>query len=501
MRKNKAILSIIVVLIILLVSGCAKEEASEESSIVIGIAQDIEDSLDPHLMDSAGTREVLFNIFEGLVKPNSAGDLVPAVASEAGSNDDGTVYTFTLRDGIKFHNDKEVTVDDVVASIERCADPKDGGPLVQAFSNIESVKAEDEKTVVITLKDPDTDFLANMSVAILPADYISGATAEILGTGPYKFISRSPQENIILEAFDGYWGEKAHIKNVELKIIGDADTIVMNLESGNIDMFPRLTTAQAEQLSDKFEILEGTMNLVQAVYLNNAHKPLDDVRVRKALCYAADAQEIMDFTSDGKGQEIGSSMFPSFSKYFMPELNEVYNRDIDKARELLSEAGYPDGFKLKITIPSNYKPHVQTGEVIKEQFKAINVDVELELIEWNAWLSDVYTDRNFESTIIGVDASTLSARALLARFESTADNNFINFNSPAYDKAYANAVKSTDDAEQTKYYKECQSILTEEAANVYIQDMAELIALNKKYTGYEFYPLYAQDISKIRLAE
>lgn len=92
-------------------------------------------------------------------------------------------------------------------------------------------------------------------------------------------------------------------------------------------------------------------------------------------------------------------------------------------------------------------------------------------------------------------------RALLARFESTADNNFINFNSPAYDKAYANAVKSTDDAEQTKYYKECQSILTEEAANVYIQDMAELIALNKKYTGYEFYPLYAQDISKIRLAE
>ncbi len=481
--------------------GCGNKKQADESTITIGIAQDIEDSLDPHLMVAAGTREVLFNIYEGLVKPNSDGDLIPAIASEVASDEDGTVYTFTLREGVTFHNGKEVTVEDVVASIMRCADTKDGEPLVSAFSNIDSVTASDNKTVVITLKEADTDFMSSMTTAILPADYIAGTSTELVGTGPYKFVSRSPQENIIVERYDGYWGEAAHIANVEFKVIADADTIVMNLESGAIDMFPRVTTAQAAQLSDNFNILEGTMNLVQAMYLNNAVEPLNDVRVRQALCYAIDPQEIMDFMADGKGSEIGSSMFPSFGKYFMPELNDVYNQDIEKAKELLTEAGYPDGFTIKLTIPSNYGPHVQTGEVLKEQLKKIGVTVNLDLVEWNTWLSDVYSGRQYEATVIGVDASTLSARALLSRFVSDAGNNFINFNSAAYDEAYANAVKSTDDAEQTKYYKECETILANEAANVYIQDMAELIALNKKYTGYEFYPLYAQDVSKLRLAE
>ena len=481
--------------------GCGSDKAAEESTITVGIAQDIEDSLDPHHAAAAGTREVLFNIFEGLVKPNSNGELIPAIASEYSVDEEGKVYTFTLRDGVTFHNGEAVTVEDVKASIERNAGIGDGEALVAAFSNIESVDTPDDKTVVITLATPDTDFISNMTVAILPADHLDETATDPIGTGPYKYVSRSPQENIILEAYDGYWGEKAFIKNVEFKVIADPDTIVMNLESGAIDMFPRVTSVQAGQLSDKFNVLEGTMNLVQAVYLNNDVEPLNDVRVRQALCYAVDKQEIMDFMADGKGTAIGSSMFPAFGKYYMEELNDVYTTDLDKAKELLEEAGYPNGFDLKITIPSNYEQHVQTGEVIKEQFAKIGVNVELELVEWNTWLSDVYSGRQYEATVVGVDASTLSARALLARFVSDAGNNFINFKSEAYDEAYNKALASIDDAEQTKYYKECETILTNEAANVYIQDMSELIALNKAFTGYEFYPLYAQDISKIRPAD
>lgn len=481
--------------------GCGSDKAAEESTITVGIAQDIEDSLDPHHAAAAGTREVLFNIFEGLVKPNSNGELIPAIASEYSVDEEGKVYTFTLRDGVTFHNGEAVTVEDVKASIERNAGIGDGEALVAAFSNIESIATPDDKTVVITLATPDTDFISNMTVAILPAGHMDETATDPIGTGPYKYVSRSPQENIILEAYDGYWGEKAYIKNVEFKVIADPDTIVMNLESGAIDMFPRVTSVQASQLSDKFNVLEGTMNLVQAVYLNNDVEPLNDVRVRQALCYAVDKQEIMDFMADGKGTAIGSSMFPSFGKYYMEELNDVYSTDVDKAKELLAEAGYPDGFDLKITIPSNYEQHVQTGEVVKEQFAKIGVNVEIELVEWNTWLSDVYSGRQYEATIVGVDASTLSARALLARFVSDAGNNFVNFKSEAYDEAYSKALASTDDAEQTRYYKECETILANEAANVYIQDMSELIALNKKFTGYEFYPLYAQDISKIRPAE
>lgn len=502
MKRFKKILVLMLVFVMAAAfCACGSNKSGGDSTITVGIAQDIEDSLDPHLATAAGTREVLFNIYEGLVKPNSNGDLIPAVASDYSIDEEGKVYTFTLRDGITFHNGEKVTVEDVKASVERCADTSNGDPLVAAFSNIESVIVVDDKTVSITLAQADTGFLPNLTIAIIPAADIAAGSTTPSGTGPYAFVSRSPQENVVLAKYDKYWGEGAEIANVIFKVIADPNTIVMNLESGAIDMFPRVTADQATQLSDNFAVLEGTMNLVQAVYLNNAIEPLNDIKVRQALCYAVNPQEVMDFVSNGKGTEIGSSMFPSFGKYFMPELNDVYNQDVDKAKALLAEAGYADGFDLKITVPSNYEQHVQTAEVVKEELKAIGVNVNIDLVEWNTWLNDVYIGRQFEATVIGVDASVLSADALLSRFQSEAGNNFVNFNSADYDAAYAKAVSSTDDSQKTEAYKECEKILANEAANIYIQDLPDFTALNKKFTGYEYYPLYAQDISKIKIAK
>lgn len=479
--------------------GCTGDKEGESSSqITIGIPQDLEDSLDPHKAVAAGTKEVLFNLFEGLVKPTSDGDLIPAVASAYEESEGGKVYTFTLRDGVKFHDGSPVTAEDVKFSLDKCADTSNGGPLVPAFSNIESVTITDDHTVVVTLKEADTEFLAYMTTAIIPASNENPDTNPI-GTGPYKYVSRSPQENFVVERFDDYWGEKANIEHVTFKICANADSIVMNLEGGSIDMFARVTATQAAELSDKFNVLEGTMNLVQALYLNNAVEPFDDVRVRQALCYAVNPQEIMDIISDGKGTELGSSMFPAFGKYYMEELNDTYQQNFDKAKELLAEAGYPDGFSFTITVPSNYQPHIDTAQVLVEQFANIGVTANIQLVEWDSWLSDVYTDRNFESTVVGVDASSLTGAALLQRFTSTASNNFINYNNADYDAAFAKALASTDDAEKTKYYKECETILATDAANVYIQDLPEFVALNKNYTGYEFYPLYVQDIAKLKL--
>ena len=479
-------------------AGGKAGSADADSLITIGIPQDLDDSLDPHIAEGAGTREVLFNVFEGLVKPNSNGDLIPAVASDYSINEDGTVYTFTLREGVKFHNGKTVTVQDVKASLDKCAGTESGEPLVAAFSVVKEVNTPDDKTIEVVLNEPDTDFLPNMTAAILPADHLD-ASVELIGTGPYKYVSRSPQENIVLERFDDYWGEKAKIKNVVLKIVADADTIVMNLEGGSIDLMARLSTTQASQLSDKFDIYEGTMNLVQAVYLNNAVEPFNDPKVRQALCYAVDIQQIMDFVSDGKGTETGSSMFPAFGKYYMKELNDIYNTDTAKAKQLLAEAGYPDGFTFTISVPSNYQQHVDTAQVIKEQLKEIGVTANINLIEWDSWLNDVYIGRNFEATVIGVDASTLTASAMLGRFVSDSGKNFINYNNPEYDAAYAVAFTSTDDDVRTQKYKECERILAEDAANVYIQDLPNLVALNNKFGGYEFYPLYVMDFSKLYL--
>ena len=468
------------------------------SKLIVGIPQDI-DGLDPHNSTGAGIREVFYNIFEGLVKADENGNLNPAVASEYTISDDSTVYTFTLRDGIKFHDGSLVTVEDIKYSLERNMGVDGSEPLIRAYSKIDSVNIIDDSHVEVVLKEADSDFLTQLTVAIIPASNEHPETTPI-GTGPYKYVSNSPQENFIVTRFDEYWGQPAYIKDVVFKIESNMDAIVMDLKGGSIDMMARVTSQQAAQLSEQFNVYEGTMNLVQALYLNNDVKPFDDVKVRQALCYAVNPQEIMDFVSDGAGTEVGSAMFPAFTKYFMPELNDTYNTDVEKAKALLAEAGYPDGFEFTITVPSNYGQHVDTAQVISEQLKEIGVTANIQEIEWNSWVSDVYSDRKYEATVVGIDASTLSASALLSRYVSDAGKNFVNFKSDAFDAAYANAQASNDDAEKTKYYKECETILSQEAASVYIQDLPEFVVLNKKFTGYTFYPLYVQDIAKIKPA-
>ena len=505
MSKVKGILALCALMTMsIALIGCSGDKAKDSSEIVVGIPQDLEDSLDPHKALAAGTKEILFNVYEGLLKPDSQGNNIPAVAESYTVSEDLMTYTFKLRDGIKFHNGKNVTADDVKYSIDKFAGISDGSePLVSAFSVIEEVNIIDDKTVDVVLNTPDTDlptYLAMVSAAIIPKDNENPDTVAI-GTGPYKYVSRSPQENVICEAFDDYWGEKANIKNVTFKVEANADSIVMDLLGGSIDFYARLTIDQVKQLNDEFSVYEGTMNLVQALYLNNNVKPFDDVRVRQALSYATDVDEILDITAEGKGTKIGSSMFPAFGKYYDESLSELYPTDIEKAKELLKEAGYENGFNMTITVPSNYQPHIDVAQVLAEQYKKIGVNAEIQLVEWNSWLSDVYTGRNFESTVIGVDASYLAASALLSRFESTAANNFINFKSDVYDKAYNKTLTTADDDERTALYLECEKILADEAANVYIQDLPEYVVLNKKFTGYEFYPLYVQDIAKLKLAE
>lgn len=511
-RAAQTILALTVAAAIAL-GGCAGDKKAEPSttdnklsgkpveggSMKVGISQDL-DSLDPHKAVAAGTKEVLFNIYEGLVKPDKDGNLVEAVASSYEISDDAKIYTFTLRDGVKFHNGKDVTAEDVKYSIDRCADTSNGDPLVSAYSIIDSVNVLNDKTVEIRLKEPDTEFLAYMTTAIIPKDYDALDTAPV-GTGPFKFVSRTPQEKIILEKNQDYWGEKAHLDKVEFKIVADADMLVTNLKGGSIDMAMRLTSGQAAELKQGFHIEEGTMNLVQALYLNNEVKPLDDEKVRRALSYAISPDEIMDIVSDGKGVRVGTSMYPGLKKYYDDEYANYYGQDYDKAKKLLREAGYPDGFDLEITVSSADQPHVDTAQVIAEELKNIGVNVKIKPVEWESWLEEVYAKHNYQSTVVGVDAANLSARAMLERFTTGNSGNFINFSDAEYDKIFKEAISATDETAQIGLYKQLEEILTHKAANVYIQDLANLVAVSNKYDGYVFYPLYVQDMSTIYRVE
>ena len=470
------------------------EARAAAGELNVGIAQDLDSSLDPHKTVKAGTREVMFNVFEGLLKPDASGNLNPAVAESYTVSDDHLLYTFKLRSGVKFHNGQDVTPEDVIWSYQRCAEP-DSADIIQvaAFAGVE-MYAEGDDTVCFQLQEPSNEFTSYLTTAILPKDYTEQDTQPV-GTGPFKFVSRTAQESVVLERFDDYWGEKPELTKVTYKIIENADSILLSLQSGAVDVFAHLTTTQIAQLGDGFHVEEGTMNLVQALYLNNAEKPFDDVRVRQALSYAVDRQQILDLAFDGYGTLLGSSMYPAFSKYFDDSLTDYYTYNTEKAKELLTEAGYPNGFDMTITVPSNYQPHMDTAQVIVEQLKAVGINATIQPVTWESWVQDTYSNRQFQSTVVGVDASSMTASAMLSRFVSTASNNFINYSNADYDALYAQAQACYDDEEQTAMYKDLEKNLTENAANVYIQDMADFVAVRDGREGPDFYPIYVLDLS------
>lgn len=467
------------------------------NSVTVGIAQDL-DSLDPHKAVNAGTSEVLFNLFEGLMKASPDGGVIPAVASDYEMSADGKIYTFTLREGVMFHNGEQVTVDDVLYSLERCAGSEnDGVPLIPAFSNVDHISAGDIGKIIVELKEPSLEFLNSMTAAIIPAGSGDKIAAEPVGTGPFKFLSYAPQESMTMERFDLYWGASAHLDQVTFKIITNVNALVMGLKGGTLDMVIHLSNTVAPEVEGSFTVLHDTMKLVQALYLNNRVKPFNDVRVRQAMYYALDVREINDFVCGGTGVPTGTSMYPAFTKYFIPELAETYQQDIGKAKELLTAAGYPDGFDMTIIVPGNYTQHVDAGLVIAQQLAAIGIHADVKEVTWETWVSEVYKGHDFESTVSGIAASDMTAREMLERYTTGHSKNFIGFSDEEYDDVVARATETTDREEQQALYRRAQEILNEQAASLWIQDLSELVVMNPALDGYTFYCTYVLDMSTV----
>ncbi len=508
MKKRIAVLLSTVVLSCSLGTGLGATAAmaavtegasSGDAELVVGVAQDLDTSLDPYQITAAGTREVLFNVFEGLVKPDTDGNFIDAVASDHSVSEDGLTYTFTLREGVKFHNGETVTADDVLYSFDTCAATATNTSVAGALSVIQDISADGD-VITITLPAADSSFLSTVSsVSIVPADYADQATAPI-GTGPFKFKSYTPQDKVVFERNDDYYGGAPALSKVTCRLFEDGNALYTALDSGALDLVHNLTLDQINNLTNGYDVIEGEMNLVQALYLNNGKAPFDDERVRQALCYAIDVDGILDLTSDGHGAKLGSSIYPSFKKYFDESLVDAYPYDPEKAMELLEEAG-ASGLSFTITVPGNYIPHVDTASVIVEQLSAVGINASIQKVEWSTWLNDVYQNREFEATVIGFDAAYLSADALLQRWVSTDSSNMINYSNEEYDAAIVKAQNASDDEEQVEAYKEAQKILSDTAANVYIQDLADFVAISPRFTGYKFYPLYAMDFAAIHPAK
>ncbi len=516
MKKRLISLLLVTVLMMTALSGCAggTDKSSEDNSsvgadttptgeptyggsVVVGIQQDI-DSLDPHKATAAGTKEILFNIFEGLVKPDENGNLMNAVASDYTVSEDGLVYTFTLRDGVKFHDGSLVTAEDVKYSLERVSGLLNGEVLISTMAAITSVTISDDKTVQVTVDSPNPELIYSFTAAIIPAGSGESEGAKPIGTGPFSFVSYVPQEGIVVAKHAEYWQEGLpYLDEVTFKIIANVDTAMLDIKGGSVDIVPYLTDSQAAELGSDFNIVSAPSNVVQALFLNCSEGVLADVRVRQAICYALDKDMVSQFVAGGNGTLISSAMLPTLQDYYV-DLNDTYGNtaNVEKAKQLLAEAGYPDGIDLEITVPSNYDVHVEATEVVAEQLKQANINVTINAVEWGVWLEETYNGRKYEGTICGI-TSDITPGYLLNRFVSSSSKNFINYNNAEYDAVYAQVEAAATLEERAVYYKQLQEILCEDAGSAFIMVPPLTIALDKQLGGYKFYPIYVQDMSTV----
>ena len=480
-------------------SSCPRQSSGKITELRYGFTTE-PSTLDPlSPANTADGRSILFNVFEGLVKPDMSGKMLPCLAESWTVEQDGRVYNFTLRENVRFHDGSIVNSSDVKFSLETAAAAGFDG-----LNRIEEITITSVNQIRVILKAQDPDFLPYMTVGIVKADN-DDREKNVIGTGPFFVDSYAIQQNLVLKRFDNYWQrllpqpvDIPRLEKVTIVFLANTDALMLALRGGSIDGADITGSIVSQLDKGNFDTFPSYSASVQLLALNNAAAPLDDIRVRRALNYGIDIQEIIDTAFFGFGNPSGSPIIPGLSAYYEDSLSYPY--DPDTARALLAQAGFNEGrrLQLEITVPSNYTMHVDTAQVIASQLGKIGVDASIKLVDWPTWLSDVYRGRNYMATIISLDSAVVSPRNFLSRYHSGSGGNFFNYKSAGFDAVYNSVLAEMDETNRIRLYKEAQRVITQDAANVYIQDILYPKAFRGgAYGGVLNYPLYVTDFASI----
>jgi peptide/nickel transport system substrate-binding protein len=468
--------------------------ASAQTAITIGMQLE-PPNLDPTAGAAAAIDEVVYaNVFEGLTRYNPDGTISPALAESWEISDDGTVYTFRLREGVTFHDGTDFTADDVKFTLDRARAEESTNAQKALFAGIADVTVVDPLTVQVTLSAPAGGFLTNLAwgdaVIVAPESAETLATAPV-GTGPFRFARWVQGDRVELERNADYWGEAPALEKATFKFIADPTAAFAAVMAGDVDAFPVFPAPEnlAQFAADpRFKVIVGSTEGETILSMNHGVPELADVRVRQAISHAINRQEIIDGAMFGYGTPIGTHFAPHNPDYV--DLTGLSAYDPEKAKALLAEAGV-EGLTLSLKLPPPTYAR-RGGEIIAAQLRAVGIETQIENLEWAQWLEQVFRGKDFDLTIVShTEPMDIN---IYAR-----PDYYFQYDNSALQEVMAELDISTDAAARSALLKQAQQIISEDYVNAYLFQLAKTGVANAKIEGlWENSPTQANDLTGVR---
>lgn len=450
--------------------------------------------LDPTAGAASAIAEIVqYNIFETLTKINSDGSVSPLLAESWEVSPDLKTYTFKLRKGVKFQNGEPFNAAAVKFSYDRAGGEKSTNKDKRTFANL-TTQMVDEHTLVVLNKDIDPDLLFALgqatAIIVEPKSADTNATKPV-GTGPYQLGAWNKGSSVVLTAWDGFRAASTiKLRRATFRFISDPAAQVAALLAGDVDLFPRVTPRSVPQFktNPRFQVLVSGSRAKTILAINNARKPLDDVRVRRAIAAAIDRKAVIEGAGDGYGAPIGSHYVPGAFGYV--DTTGVNPFDIEKSKKLLAEAGIKTPLELTLTLPPT--PYArQGGEVIVAQLAKVGIVAKTQNVEWAQWLSGTYGNKNYDLTLIShvepFDLANFAKPDYYWGYQSAKFNDLFN--------QIKNAPRPQDRA---RLLGDAQKLLADDAVHAFLYQPQWITVANKNLKGlWKDMPVFVNDLSAL----
>ena len=448
---------------------------------------------------SATAGVVFYNVQEGLVKVDRHGKIVPWLA-ERWNTSDNKNYTFFLKRGVRFHNGRELKAADVKFVFDRALNPETKHPAAKQYEAIGDIIVKDDYTITFALKSTTANFLLNMArqgSVIYPREAVETLKSEPIGTGPYKIGEWVRGDRIVLvKNADYHVKGLPKIDRVTYRFIPDPNAALAALKAGDVDaaMFGLGPEHVPDLQKDgRFQVIIGETTNDVIMSMNNSKKPFSDARVRRAITYGINKPDVVKGAMFGLGRVLGTNVDP-LNPYFV-DMSGAMPYDPAKAKKLLAEAGYPNGFETVLKVAPQYYYTVRTGEVLADQLQKVGVKVKIEQIEWGQWLSRVWKDADYDLTIIGHAEAWDIGNYANPKY-------YFRYDSAEFQKLFQESEITVDDKARRELYVKMQKKLVEDAPVVWLYIHPRLAVTKKGLQGlWKDLPAPAFDLSEVSWAK